>query len=91
MKLSLLTLVPIALCASVAWSDDGMDRVTPTDQQLLKQCMEQQKTSSNVTVSKAQAKQYCKDQLKRQKETGASPERQPVDPPRPADDSPPPR
>jgi hypothetical protein len=81
MKLSLLALAPIALCASVAWSDDGMDRVTPTDGQLLKQCMEQQKTSSNVTVSKAEAKRFCKDQLKRQKQTGASSERQPVDTP----------
>lgn len=81
MKLGMLTLAPIALCASFAWSDDGMKRVTPTDQQLLKQCMERQKTSSNVTVSKSEAKRYCKDELKRQKETGASPERAPVDTP----------
>ena len=83
----LFALAPIALCSSLAWADDSMGRVTHTDSQLLKQCMERQKADANVTVSKADAKRYCKDELKRQKQTGASPERQPVDPP-PADTAP---
>jgi hypothetical protein len=78
----LIAVAPIALCASIAFADDSMGRVTPTHSQLLKQCMERQKTDANVTVSKADAKRYCKDELKRQKATGASSERQPVDPPR---------
>jgi len=78
----LLSLAPMALAASLVFADDSMGRVTPTDSQLLKQCLERQKTDANVTVSKADAKRYCKDELKRQKATGASSERQPVDPPR---------
>jgi len=35
--------------------------------------MERQKTDTNVSVSKAEAKRFCKDELKRQKETGSSP------------------
>ena len=78
----LIALAPIALFASIVVADDSMGRVTPTDSQLLKQCMERQKTDTNVSVSKADAKRFCKDELKRQKETGSSSERQPVDPPR---------
>ncbi len=92
---ALLALAPITLCTSLACgsfalADDSMGRVTPTDHQLLKECMERQKTNTNVTVSKAQAKRYCKDELKRQKATGASPERPPVDTPRPPAGSTPP-
>ena len=88
---ALIALAPLALVASLALADDSMDRVTPTDHQLLKECMERQKTSSNVTVSKAEAKRYCKDQLKRQKATGATPERAPVDTPHTPAESPPPQ
>jgi hypothetical protein len=84
----LLAFAPLALMSSLALADDSMGRVTPTDSQLLKQCMERQKTDANVTISKADAKRYCKDELKRQKDTGASSERQPVDPP-PAETAPP--
>ena len=74
---ALLALAPITLCTSLACgsfalADDSMGRVTPTDHQLLKECMERQKTNTNVTVSKAETKRYCKDELKRQKATGAS-------------------
>jgi hypothetical protein len=81
----LIAVAPIALFASIVVADDSMGRVTPTDSQLLKQCMERQKTDANVSVSKADAKRFCKDELKRQKATGASSERQPVDPPRAPD------
>lgn len=86
---ALLALAPIALLTSLALADDSMGRVTPTEHQLLTECMERQKTN-NVTVSKAEAKRYCKDELKRQKATGATPERAPVDTPHvPADSTPP--
>jgi hypothetical protein len=90
MKLGMIAFAPIALCASLAWADDSMGRVTLTDHQLMKQCMERQKTTSNVTVSKADAKRYCRDELKRQKETGAFSERQPVDTPHDSTDTAPP-
>jgi hypothetical protein len=78
----LIAVAPVALLSSLVFADDSMGRVTPTDSQLMKQCMERQKTDSNVSVSKADAKRFCKDELKRQKATGASSERQPVDAPR---------
>jgi hypothetical protein len=86
MKPAIFALAPLALVTSLACADDSMNRVTPTDHQLLKECMERQKTNTNVTVSKADAKRYCKDELKRQKATGAPPEKPPVDaPPAPSD------
>jgi hypothetical protein len=87
---ALIALAPLALVASLALADDSMDRVTPTEHQLLKECMERQKTNTNVTVSKAEAKRYCKDELKRQKATGATPERAPADTPHTPADAPPP-
>ena len=87
---ALIAMAPIALAASLAFADDSMDRVTPTEHQLLKECMERQKTNTNVTVSKAEAKRYCKDELKRQKATGAAPERAPADTPHTPADAPPP-
>ena len=88
MKPAIFALVPLALVTSLAFADDSMNRVTPTDHQLLKECMERQKTSANVTLSKAEAKRYCKDELKRQKATGAPAEPPPVDN-APADSTPP--
>jgi hypothetical protein len=90
MKPAIFALVPLALVTSLAFADDSMNRVTPTDHQLLKECMERQKTNATVTLSKAEAKRYCKDELKRQKATGETPEKQPVDaPPAPSDSTPP--
>jgi hypothetical protein len=86
MKAAIFALAPIALITSLAWADDSMSRVTPTDHQLLKECIERQKTNTNVTLSKADAKRYCKDELRRQKATGEPSEKPPVDaPPAPSD------
>ncbi|MGD0493336.1 MAG: hypothetical protein ABSC32_17505 [Steroidobacteraceae bacterium] len=95
MKIGLLALAPVALApvalaSSLAFADDSMGRVTPTDHQRLRECVEHQMSNPSVTVSKAEAKRYCKDQLKRQKATGASPEPQPAAPPAPADSPAPP-
>jgi hypothetical protein len=91
MKTGMLVFAPMVLFTSLVFADDSMNKVTPTDHQLLKQCMERQKSNTNVVVSKAEAKRYCKDELKRQKETGASPEPAPSDAPaaQPAPSAPP--
>jgi hypothetical protein len=85
MKIGTLALGSIALLASLSFADD-MSRVTPNDHQLLKTCMDRQLSNTSVTISKAEAKRYCKHELKHQKEVGAGPERQPTDaPPAPSD------
>ena len=68
-------LIGAILCTGTAIADDSMSRATPTDSQLLKDCIEKQK-QADVNMSKAQMTRICKDQLKQQKTTG-----EPVDPP----------
>jgi hypothetical protein len=70
-----LVLIGFAVCGAQAYADDSMSRTTPTDQQLLKDCIEKQKTA-DVTMSKAEMTRICKDQLKQQKQSGT-----PMDPP----------
>jgi pentapeptide MXKDX repeat protein len=65
---------------AAAFADDSMSRATPSDHQMLKECIERQKTK-DVTMSKSEMKRYCKDELKRQKATGSMPEQQPTDTP----------
>jgi hypothetical protein len=65
---------------AAAFADDAMTSATPSDHQMMKECIERQKTK-DVTMSKSEMKRYCKDELKRQKATGAMPERQPTDTP----------
>ena len=68
------------LCGVQAFADDTVDRATPTDHQTLKTCIEKQKTA-DVTMSEAQMKRICKDQLKKQKQSGIPAEPAPVDTP----------
>jgi hypothetical protein len=63
-------MVAILSCAP-AFADDSLNRATPTKHQSLKQCIEKQKTA-DVTQSKDQMTQFCKDQLKREKQLGES-------------------
>jgi hypothetical protein len=79
-SISALGLVPFALVATLAFGDDSMHRAAPTDHQMIKECIEKQKTK-DVNMSKAEMKQFCKDELKKQKETGALPEQPPTDAP----------
>jgi hypothetical protein len=70
----------VALIGLFAWgvhalADDTVSRATPTNQQLMKECIEKQKETA-VNMSKSELKRICKDQLKRQKQTGV-----PLDPP----------
>ena len=71
------------LLGTAAFADDTLSRATPSDHQMMKECIERQKTK-DVAISKSEMKRYCKDELKRQKATGSMPEQPPSDTP-PAD------
>jgi hypothetical protein len=93
MNRSAVVLVPLVLSSALAFADDTLSRATPTDHQLIKTCIEKQKAdekqrTDNVTLSKAEMKRYCKDQLKQQKATGSMPEPPPTDVPHPGTESP---
>jgi uroporphyrinogen-III decarboxylase len=49
--------------------EDAPSRATPTAHESMKDCMEKQKTA-NVTMSKSQMTRICKEELKRQRESG---------------------
>jgi carbonic anhydrase len=70
-----IVLIGFSVCGAQALADDSMTRATPTDEQMLKACIEKQKTA-DVTMSKEQMTRMCKDQLKQQKQNGT-----PMDPP----------
>ena len=82
MKRFTLMVLPLILAGATAFGDESLPQATPTDAQLMKACMEKQKSNSNVTLSDAQLKRYCRDQLKQQKATGAMPENPPEDVPK---------
>jgi hypothetical protein len=75
-----LTLIGFSVCSVQALADDTVSRATPTDHQMLKDCIEKQKTA-DVTMSEAQMKRICKDQLKQQKQSGIPAEPAPTDTP----------
>jgi hypothetical protein len=79
-SLTALALVSFTLLGAAALADDSLDRATPTDEQLIKTCIEKQKMG-NVAMSRAEMDRYCRSQLKRQKATGELPEKPPVDTP----------
>ena len=62
-------LAGISVCSAPAFADDTVNRATPTDHQMLKECIEKQKTA-DVTMSEVQMKRICKDQIKQQKKSG---------------------
>jgi hypothetical protein len=75
-----MTLVALTLCGAHAFADDSMSHVTMTKSQSMKDCIERQK-ATDVTMSKAEMKRICKDQLKQQKQTGASADSPAIDTP----------
>ena len=75
-----LTLTGFAVCSVQALADDTVSRATPTNHQMLKECIEKQKTA-DVTMSEAQMKRICKDRLKQQKQSGIPTEPAPTDTP----------
>ncbi len=78
--LSAIAFLALGVSATPGFADDTMSQATPSNHQTMKECIERQKTK-DVTMSKSEMKRYCKDELKRQKATGAMPERQPTDTP----------
>lgn len=76
-----LVLVGLSVCGAHAFADDSMSRATPTGHQMMKDCVERQKTA-DVNMSQAEMKRICKDQLKQQKQTGVPAEPAPTDTPR---------
>jgi hypothetical protein len=75
-----MTFVALTLCSVHALADDSMNHVTMTKSQSMKDCIERQKTA-DVSMSKAEMKRICKNQLKQQKQTGAPAEPQATDTP----------
>jgi len=75
-----LLLVGLSACAAHASADDSMTRTTPTGHQMMKDCIERQKMA-DVTMSQAEMKRICKEQLKQQKQTGVPADPAPTDPP----------
>jgi hypothetical protein len=65
-----MSVVALTLCGVHALADDSMNHVTMTKSQSMKDCIERQK-AADVSMSKAEMKRICKDQLKQQKQTGA--------------------
>ncbi len=74
-----LALAAVIACGSLvgtpARADEAVGRATPTKQEMMKDCIEKQKTA-DVTMSKAQMKRMCRDKFKQQKVDGT-----PLDPP----------
>ena len=68
-------LMGIISCSTYALADDTMSQATPTNHQMMKDCIEKQKMT-DVNMSKAAMKRLCKEQLKQQKQSGV-----PSDPP----------
>jgi hypothetical protein len=70
MGLALLSLASITVCSVHA--EDSMTRATPTNKQLMKDCIRKHETS-DVNMSKSELNRLCKDELKQQKVTGSPP------------------
>ena len=68
--LALLSLAS-AMAQSV-YADDAMARATPTNKQMMKDCIRKHQTS-DVNMSKSELTRICKDELKQQKITGSPP------------------
>jgi hypothetical protein len=81
MKLALcLALASAVFAGAISQADDSMSRTTPTKHQMMKECIEKQKTA-DVTMSKAAMDRFCKDEVKRRLAGDAPPP--PTDPARP--------
>ncbi|MDP9082829.1 MAG: hypothetical protein M3N50_03575 [Pseudomonadota bacterium] len=70
------------LIAMTARADEAVGLATPTKQEMMKDCIEKQKTA-DVTMSKAQMKRICRDRFKQQKVSGTPLDAPASDTPRP--------
>jgi hypothetical protein len=75
-----LFLTGLSVCAVAAFADDAATPGTPTNHQMMKDCIEKQK-ASDVSMSKAEMTRICKDQLKNQKKAGVLADPPPTDTP----------
>jgi hypothetical protein len=76
-----LALVILSCAIAPAQADDSTSLAAPTHQQMMKDCLEKQKTA-DVTQTKSQMKRMCRDQLKQQKVSGTPLDAPPVDSPK---------
>jgi hypothetical protein len=76
-----IAFVAALLLGAHALADDSMTHADMTKRQLMNDCIQKQK-AADVTMSKAQMKRFCKDQLKQQKASGAFPDPPAADTPR---------
>jgi hypothetical protein len=74
MKVTVLTLMisAAALLSVQASADDAMTRATPNKHQMIKDCIQKQKTA-DVNMSKSEMVRICKAELKQQKTSGVTP------------------
>jgi hypothetical protein len=79
-RITSLALVGLSVYGAYALAEDSMSRATPTNHQMMKDCIERQKTA-DVNMSQAEMKRICKDQLKQQKQSGVPAEPAPTDAP----------
>jgi hypothetical protein len=63
------TLAGLAMQAS---ADDSVNRATPTKHQMMKECLEKQKTA-DVTMSKSEMTRICKEEIKKEQSAGVAP------------------
>jgi len=71
----------LVLVGTQSYGDDTVSRATPTKHQLMKECIDRQKTA-DVTMSKSPMQRICKDELKQQRNYGITTPPPPSDPPR---------
>jgi hypothetical protein len=76
-----MVFMALVACGTPALADEAIPQPNMTQSQLMQDCIERQK-ASNVAMSKAAMKSFCKDQMKQQKHSGAFPEAPPTDTPR---------
>jgi hypothetical protein len=76
-----LVFIGVLVCGAQAFADESPSRSTPTSDQMMKDCIEKWK-ATDVSMSKAEMKRICKDQMHQQKRTGALAEPPATDTPR---------
>lgn len=70
---TVVALVGLAVGSGAALAGEDTPASSMTKRQAMKDCIEQQKTG-NISMSKSQMKQFCKQKLKDQKATGELPQ-----------------
>jgi hypothetical protein len=69
---SCLMTATLAGLAMQVCADDSMTRATPNKHQMMKECLEKQKTV-DVNMSKSEMTRLCKDEIKKAQTVGDAP------------------